>query len=112
MKSKSSADRRPARHAGPCARRRDRFDLAAFPAEVSDRLVALADEACDLGQRLDEDDAEKSPANSYVLSHGRARYDAGQLRVLPMDRRGAPVRCGVKGGRHLADRVSDPACGI
>src|SRR5690242_6630489 len=70
------ADRRPARHAGAHTRRGDLLDLGAFPTEIGDRLIALADEARDLGKRADEDDAEESPSNANLLTLGRARHHA------------------------------------
>src|ERR1700730_12842501 len=75
-------NRRPARDAGARPGRRNRFDLAALPAEIGDRLVALSDEACDLVERADEDDAEKSSAHSQILTLRRARHETGQVRIL------------------------------
>ena len=47
-----------------------------------------------------------------ILTLRRARHDAGQVRILPVDRRSASGARRVERGRHLADRVPDTARGI
>src|SRR3984957_13210884 len=78
-------DRRPARYPRARPGGGDRFDLAAFPAEIGDRLVALPDEARDLVERTDEDDAQKSSAHPQILALRRARDETGQVRIVPVD---------------------------
>src|SRR5689334_5315388 len=63
---KRRPDRRPARNARPRAGGGDRLDLGALPAEIGDRLVALADEPYDLGERRYEDDAQEASADAYL----------------------------------------------
>src|SRR6202020_497464 len=65
-------DRRPARYPRARPGGGDRFDLAAFPAEIGDRLVALPDEARDLVERTDEDNAEEAPPHANILKLRRA----------------------------------------